>query len=279
MQIMRDEYEQALFNKTILTIRRFLDANNACVSFSGGKDSTVLLHLIRTYVDKNIKGVFLNTGIEYPNIVEFVKKQENIDLVRPKKSFFEIISKYGLPIISKEQSQYLSEINNPKISDKIKKQRLSGKNFSISKKWIYILDENIKVSNKCCYHLKKAPLKKYGKDNNIRYFTGERIQESNLRKQRYHTCILPDKCIPLRLWTDEMIEYYINYHKLEICDIYKIERRTGCMFCMYGYHMEKIDNNKFTRMKKHFPEFYELGCKMFDLENVLKIIDKSRKNK
>ena len=31
------------------------------------------------------------------------------------------------------------------------------------------------------------------------------MQESNLRKKRYHSCILPNKCIPLRLWSDELI--------------------------------------------------------------------------
>ena len=41
-----------------------------CVSFSGGKDSTVLLHIARQlYPD--IEAVFVDTGLEYPEIRAF----------------------------------------------------------------------------------------------------------------------------------------------------------------------------------------------------------------
>lgn len=56
------------------------------VAFSGGKDSTVLLHLARSYVDPNIPGVFSDTGLEYPEIREFVKTKENITWIKPEKS-------------------------------------------------------------------------------------------------------------------------------------------------------------------------------------------------
>ncbi len=38
-----------------------------CVSFSGGKDSTVLLHIARKLYP-NITAVFSKTGLEYPEI-------------------------------------------------------------------------------------------------------------------------------------------------------------------------------------------------------------------
>ena len=41
------------------------------VSFSGGKDSTVLYWLARK-IYPDIKAVFCNTGNEYPDIVKFV---------------------------------------------------------------------------------------------------------------------------------------------------------------------------------------------------------------
>ena len=74
------------------------------VSFSGGKDSTVLLHLVREMYS-DVKGVFINTGLEYPETVRFVKTFDNIDIIRPKMTFKQVCQKYGYPIISKEVSE------------------------------------------------------------------------------------------------------------------------------------------------------------------------------
>jgi 3'-phosphoadenosine 5'-phosphosulfate sulfotransferase (PAPS reductase)/FAD synthetase len=74
------------------------------VSFSGGKDSTVLLHIARKlYPD--IPAVFSNTGLEYPEIQAFVKKFDSVEIVRPKMRFDEVISKYGYPLIGKEVAE------------------------------------------------------------------------------------------------------------------------------------------------------------------------------
>ena len=73
------------------------------ISFSGGKDSTVLLHIARElYPD--IEAVFVNTGLEYPEIQSFVKTFDNVTILRPKMRFDEVIKKYGYPIISKDVS-------------------------------------------------------------------------------------------------------------------------------------------------------------------------------
>ena len=74
------------------------------VSFSGGKDSTVLLHIAREMYP-NLRGCFVNTGLEYPEIVEFVKTFDNIDIIKPKMNFKKVIEKYGYPFISKEVAE------------------------------------------------------------------------------------------------------------------------------------------------------------------------------
>ena len=74
------------------------------VSFSGGKDSTVLLNIVRNLYP-NIKAVFIDTGLEYPEIREFVKTFDNVDWIRPKKTFKQVIEEYGYPFISKEVSE------------------------------------------------------------------------------------------------------------------------------------------------------------------------------
>ena len=86
------------------------------VSFSGGKDSTVLLHIAREMFPE-IKAVFCDTGLEYPEIREFVKTFDNVDWLRPKMTFRQVIEKYGYPFPSKEVSEsvqgarkYLTEV-------------------------------------------------------------------------------------------------------------------------------------------------------------------------
>ena len=80
------------------------DLDGVSVSFSGGKDSTVLLHIARKlYPD--MKAVFSNTTLEFPEIVKFVETFSNVDVVRPKMPYVEVIKKYGYPMISKEVSE------------------------------------------------------------------------------------------------------------------------------------------------------------------------------
>jgi hypothetical protein len=64
----------------------------------------VLLHIAREMYP-GIKAVFINTGLEYPEIVQFVKTFDNVDIIRPKMSFRQVIEKYGYPFISKEVSE------------------------------------------------------------------------------------------------------------------------------------------------------------------------------
>lgn len=77
---------------------------NVCVAFSGGKDSTVLLHLVRTMFP-DVKAVFSNTGLEYPEIRQFATSFPNVDVVSPSMRFDQVVSTYGYPIIGKEVAE------------------------------------------------------------------------------------------------------------------------------------------------------------------------------
>ena len=67
------------------------------VAFSGGKDSTVLLHLVRS-IYPNVQGVFIDTGLEYPEIRDFVKSTSNIEWIKPKLTFKQVIDKDAYPV-------------------------------------------------------------------------------------------------------------------------------------------------------------------------------------
>lgn len=75
------------------------------VSFSGGKDSTVLVDLVRNKCGlKDVPIVFVDTGLEYPEVKEFAKKRADV-VLRPEMSFVQVIKKYGYPVIGKEVSE------------------------------------------------------------------------------------------------------------------------------------------------------------------------------
>ena len=73
------------------------------VSFSGGKDSTVLLHIARELYPE-IEAVYVDTGLEYPEIRQFVKTHENVTIIRPEKNFKQVILEHGYPVASKGRS-------------------------------------------------------------------------------------------------------------------------------------------------------------------------------
>ena len=88
------------------------------VSFSGGKDSTVLAHLVHD-IYPDVPLVFSNTGLEYPEIQSFARKM-GAEFIRPKMTFSEVLSKYGYPIISKETAEAINGARRLKKSDKLR---------------------------------------------------------------------------------------------------------------------------------------------------------------
>ena len=109
----------AKISMTKLRIKQWIQEfgiNGVYVSFSGGKDSTVLLHICRELYPE-IKAMFIDTGLEYPEIRDFVRTFDNVDIIRPTLTFKQVIDKYGYPFISKEVAetvagarQYLTEL-------------------------------------------------------------------------------------------------------------------------------------------------------------------------
>ena len=109
----------AKISMTKLRIRQWVEhygIDGVYVSFSGGKDSTVLLHIARS-IYPEMRAMFIDTGLEYPEIRDFVKTFDHVDIVKPKLTFKQVIEKYGYPFISKEVSEtvfgakkYLTEL-------------------------------------------------------------------------------------------------------------------------------------------------------------------------
>ncbi|MDR0349108.1 MAG: phosphoadenosine phosphosulfate reductase family protein [Tannerella sp.] len=75
------------------------------VSVSGGKDSGVMLDIIRRFVDTTVQAVFCNTGNEYPEVVKFVRQTDNLTVIRPELHIRQIIEKYGFPFVRQKYNE------------------------------------------------------------------------------------------------------------------------------------------------------------------------------
>ena len=256
------------------------------VSFSGGKDSTVLLHMVRT-IFPDVPAVFVDTGLEYPEIKEFVKSFDNVTILRPEKSFRQVIQEYGYPVFSKEVADI---INGARRSVPCYVQKINGldKNGnpnvyrSRCLKYREFLDAPFKISGKCCGVMKKQPAKKYEKESGRKPFIATMACESFMRQTAWikQGCnIFSDKrpiSKPMSFWMEQDVLEYMKLYNLPYASVYgeilQDEngqyyttgcKRTGCMFCMFGVHLEK-DPNRFQRMKQTHPQIWEYCLKPMD---------------
>lgn len=263
-------------------IREWYDAfdGNVYVSFSGGKDSTVLLHIARQ-IYPNIPAVFCDTGLEYPEIKEFVKSTANVTIIRPKMNFKQVIQTYGYPVISKEVAQNIYEARrNPqaraatKFDSESEYNRKYKGQYSLAK-WRFLRDSAIPVGHQCCTVMKKSPFKTYEKETGAKGIVATMACESRTRKTDWlmYGCNAFNKTRPLStpmsFWTEQDVLRYLKEYGIPYCPVYgeiaedKDGRlyttgtaRTGCMFCMFGVHREK-EPNRFQKMKETHPKIYE----------------------
>jgi 3'-phosphoadenosine 5'-phosphosulfate sulfotransferase (PAPS reductase)/FAD synthetase len=246
------------------------------ISFSGGKDSTVLLDIARK-IDPRIEAVFVNTGLEYPEISQFAMSKDNVKKLKPKIRFDQVIDKYGYPVVSKEQAAFIQEYRDTK-SDKLADIRWNGNKYGrgkISEKWKFLVDAPFKISDKCCDVMKKEPCKQYEKETGNYPIIGTMASESAQRKSNWlmYGCNAFDKkrptSQPMSFWTEQDVLMYLKYSNIPYASIYGDiieiddgvlattgESRTGCMFCMFGVHAEGCPN-KFQRMKITHPNQYD----------------------
>lgn len=302
---------QAKIQMTRLRIRAWIDEfgeDGAYVSFSGGKDSTVLLDIVRKDYP-NIEAVFVNTGLEYPSVRKFAESKENVIVLRPKMNFREVICKYGYPIISKEVSEAIWEVrktlNNPNWSGEktVRMKQLDGEgkypNYDKSA-YKYLLNAPFNISNQCCNVMKKQPIHSYKRKPII----ATMAEESRLRTSNWiiNGCnafeIKHPRSNPMSFWTENDILTYIHTYNLAIADAYgqvvvkgtengQINiadvlgdyrdcqfvttgcKRTGCIFCGFGITQDK---DRFIRLSEQEPILcdYVMRGGAFDEDGVWK---------
>lgn len=303
------------------------------VAFSGGKDSTVLADLCARVCKRygwTLYLLFVNTGLEYPEIQKFVKTfaewlrqtykiEVVLDIVRPEMRFDEVIKKYGYPVISKSVSNTVAGAKNSiRKGEYSLRLRLLGvrpeeygglvvnKEYDYEKtaanskfekaKYRYLLDVDFNSSDMCCYVMKKEPSNAYAKQTGRKPILGTMAHESMLREKEWlkNGCNAFEKnnpsSQPISFWTNQDILHYLKVYNVPYCPVYgdiiidsnddtvpdsqiniidylgeyepedKLKTtgcdRTGCIFCMFGCHLEK-EPNRFQRLKETHPRQYE----------------------
>lgn len=267
------DYELTLFDRieVIKSVNQKYDLeHNAYISFSGGKDSTILHHLIDLALPNNkIPRVFINTGIEYNHIVEFVQKLAEKDdrfiIIKPSKPIKQTLELYGYPFKSKEHSLRIDQFNKGTNANYLKKYingydvngRLST--FTCPKKLLYQFEERGKYhySNRCCYELKKKPAYEWQKENGKKIvMTGMRHEEAGNRKRLGCITDHGTKFHPLIKVDEEWENEFINHQNIKLCDLYYEPfnfKRTGCKGCPFSLDIQK----QLDIMKIYLPNEYK----------------------
>ena len=142
-----------------------------------------------------------------------------------------------------------------------------------AEKWSFLLESDFKISDKCCYHMKKSPLEKYSKKTGKKPIVATMTEESRMRTSAWlktgcNAYTGKQMSKPMSFWTEQDVLQYIDIMGLEVAPVYGNLlygggkyyfdgcQRTGCVFCGFGCHLEK-EPNRFQRLKETHPKLYD----------------------
>lgn len=241
---------------------------NFCISFSGGKDSTVLSALVDLAIPNNtIPRVYANTGIELNMIKDFVfelqKTDNRICIIKPKTPIKPMLEKEGYPFKSKMHSRWWDYFYRLGESYGVKNYLGKGdkKLYRVCpQKLKYQFTEEfknrMKLSDHCCMRLKEEPVKEWQKENKKPYAMIGIMRDEGGRRERSNCLAFKGKKLsafqPLVPVTKEWENWFIKTYNIKICDIYYPPynfERTGCKGCPFALNLQ----HELDTLEKYFP--------------------------
>ena len=255
-------------------------------SVSGGLDSAVMYHLIHTqYPD--VPGIFVNTTMEFPEIVRFVHTLPNVTCLTTEKTPAQVFREYGYPVVSKEVSRsiYYARRGSRWALNRFDGQRPDGSPSPWYArrymKWKHLLYVDFAISDMCCHEMKLQPLAKIEKER--KPFIGSLAEESARRRMAYLStgcnayASRKPRSMPLGFWTHQDILHYIRDTGIPYArEIYgeiiedrqgvlrtTMEQRTGCFACPLGQKARRKGGgeSRFERLKRLHPKQYDYAMR------------------
>jgi 3'-phosphoadenosine 5'-phosphosulfate sulfotransferase (PAPS reductase)/FAD synthetase len=263
-------------------------SKNPSISWSGGKDSTVLLHMVRQFLP-DIPTIFVDIDCLFPETREYVydirdKWELNLYVVKSDEySFDSLTQKYGYPIFGKNIA---NNVERARRTNNLRKQLTPFE--------LFLVKNNANISTKCSQFLLEKPCKKKELELHCDLkFIGLRALESRSRVRLwadygdlYHVkdyfgkkkSIL--KCNPISIWTESNIWDYFYRYNIPICKIYNMGyQRNGCWTCAMA-----IRNGQLNRLKNYNIDLYnsliyksDMGVEIRRLMNLLETEKNYRK--
>lgn len=265
------EYEFILFDritKIKSTIAKYGE-ENFYISFSGGKDSSVLSALFDMALPGNrIPRVFANTGIELNMIRDFVKamaeKDDRIVIIKPSVPIKQMLEEVGYPFKSKHHAKLKERFDRIGLCDSVKKYvswGYEGWNKQCPKILRYQFESGggqpgFKISDKCCFRLKEDPLKQWQKENGKPYAVVGIMKDEGGRRDKAQCLAFENNKLkafqPLVPVSKKWEDWFIEAHNIKICDIYKPPYdfdRTGCKGCPFAINLQ----HELDVLERYFP--------------------------
>ena len=272
--------------------------NNQCfVSFSGGKDSTVLAYLAaRICQAEHIPLIlwFSDTGLVFPEVREHVKTygawlmghfpglqaETVMDYPKDRKGnrilFKDVILTYGYPILSKRISRRVGDVQ--KMGRNCYAARcFDGRETGMYdlRKWAFVIDAPFKVSDRCCDVLKKNPANRFVRESGRYPIIGTMACESQARRLEWfrHGCNAFDNkepvSRPLSFWTEQDILSFIQKYSLPYPSVYGtiLQDKKGKWYtdgyprtgCMFCAYGAHLEKepNRFQKLKETHPRVWD----------------------
>lgn len=237
------------------------------ISFSGGKDSTVLSELIDLAIPENkIPRVYVNTGIEFNMIRDFVleksKSDSRIVIIIPKVPIKPMLEKDGYPFKSKEHSHNVERFNRIGMCPSIRSYLEGdwGARQRCPKKLRYQFEkgfsDKLLISDLCCVNMKEKPMQEWGTQNH-RLISIDGIMKDEGGRRKNAGCLAFErgklkKFHPLSVIKKDWEDWFIKEYDVKICSIYLSPynlTRTGCKGCPFSLDLQ----HELDVLAKHFP--------------------------